>query len=318
MKIRLNELYKVPFRQDEEDVVWYRTLNKSIFVSDSVGWVIGSAQVLRSLEQGRRWENLFSESKSLPFSDAIDLFSCDGEVCHIISVNSMIGSRYCLTRDGGRSWEEKIFGKEVFLTNVFFVNSTFGWLAGDLFDEANNQLAMFFTGNGGKDWIRMKTNIAVVPINLMYFDCDHGLLLGEDLDENETGACTSLFRTFDGGNNWTRIKSFDFLALGFQVVDKESFAVFGENGIVMTTSDEGANWERVVCAEGVNINAAHFTSGKSGVVVGDEGYIGFFRNNRVETIESNTKDNFIGVYLSDESGGYLFAAKAIYDFSIVD
>jgi hypothetical protein len=121
INIEIIKLYTVPKRKDSEDgCFWYSLLDNSTFTSSDIGWASGATQVLRTIDGGKTWDNFCNSKDLAPLSYTTDFFALNEKICWFVSMNSILGSRSCVTKDGGKTWIIYSFGLEVFLHTVFF------------------------------------------------------------------------------------------------------------------------------------------------------------------------------------------------------
>lgn len=320
MDIKLVELYRVPREKDpEERFFWYSLLDSPTFISLSTGWATGSAQVLRTIDGGKSWDNFYENGKRVPFSNTTDFFALNEKICWFISINPVLGCRSCVTKDGGKTWEVTSFGHRVFLHTVFFLNSEVGWLMGNNFIKPKEKACVqYMTTNGGKDWQFSETNISNRPQKAKFFDLERGWMLGNKILLKKNQTYSQILFTTDSGKTWGVSKTFDTAMLDFQILDEKTFVVAGENGKIFLSEDSGRNWTNIKSRIRTNLNAVHFKNKDFGIAVGDSGTIVIIKNGDVKVVKTKLGENFLGIQIFQNNQGFLTSNKAIYRFTLTE
>ncbi|MDR2009653.1 MAG: S8 family serine peptidase [Bacteroidales bacterium] len=133
------------------------------------------------------------------------------------------------------------------------------WL---LASHENGGGAVFNTVDGGETWTIQSTatfdsNNEVKIIKM--FNTEIGFCVG-----NPVNDVIELFRTTDGGTTWTKLTNLPSAGNGEEVVARVGYltgtrAWFGTtNGYIYRTADAGANWEKVLVAEDMELKAMSF------------------------------------------------------------
>src|SRR5689334_11672300 len=127
----MRELYRVPSRIDQRSTVWYRCLTAMQFTDDRVGWAVGSAQIIRTTDSGRRWTNVFDENMlELAFAPK-KLSAPTQNLCWTIDTVGSGKTKCLFTLDGGQSWLPFGLDSSQFPRDVFFFTAQRGWLICD-------------------------------------------------------------------------------------------------------------------------------------------------------------------------------------------
>ncbi len=158
-------------------------LTSMFFVSDTLGYVIGSNAIFKTTDGGRTWtQQSFSASGSTLYSiwfiDANNGFAC--------------GSSETLlhTTNGGNTWQTvalSVLGSGTPLNNVTFTNNLTGYITSTEGDVLQ-------TTDGGNTWARISTVSNGGGLARIYFkDLNNGYILA-----NSGG----LYVTADGGHTW--------------------------------------------------------------------------------------------------------------------
>lgn len=226
------------------------------FPGDSTGYLAGintnnltnlSGVLLKSSDSGRSWTVALQDySQFLAISFITPLQGYIG----------CTGGQIVNTFDGGLTWSyNTLWNNEI--TDIFFENQQTGWcqIYGDLFqtiDGGNtwNHLTrigntsrllktgrgyfaygtgggIYFSSNGKAPWTKQTEGLESSLSRVMFPDDLNGFILGDSV----------LFKTYDGGNNWSQLshvltypRAADFESATSGVVFARSGAFYTENG----------------------------------------------------------------------------------------
>ncbi len=120
------------------------------------------------------------------------------------------------------------------LTQSYFVDSVFGWAAGD-------SGAIVHTSNGGQNWVVQNSGVQDYPIDDIFFINRN---IGWALCNDYLFFGTIILRTTNGGQNWTNSRFYD-TTLVFNTVyflDSISGYMSGFTGRIFKTTNSGTNW----------------------------------------------------------------------------
>jgi photosystem II stability/assembly factor-like uncharacterized protein len=173
-------------------------------VDKNVAWVAGSAgQVLRTVDGGRKWQNVSPPGQTLLFRD-VEAFDAQHAVILAIGVGE--DSRIYRTADGGKHWSEAFRNTEptAFYDCLDFNNSRHG-LA--LSDPVDGKFRIAATADGGKSWKVQSTKgmPAALPGEFAFAASGTCLVAGAGRTAwfaTGGGAVPRVFRTVDGGRSW--------------------------------------------------------------------------------------------------------------------
>ena len=187
---------------------------------------------LTCLSQTNPWKNIQSPVNStlrrLTFVDSLTGWAA-GESGTIIH-----------TADGGNNWEVQNSTVQSFITDIFFVNKTFGW-ATTITDTFPFNTVILKTTNGGEEWIAedfQDSNAFMRTV--FFFDSLNGLIGG-----------TYIAYTSDGGISWTKADVDSNMVSTFPVFEfnfynrQFGYACGGRldiAGVVWRTTNYGLNW----------------------------------------------------------------------------
>ncbi len=258
----------------------------NLFFIDSVtGYAVGGIQnesgyIFKTADGGNNWQKIFQSDTNL--NDIYFLTPETGFAC---------GDDILLLRtpDAGNSWLKVTYGWEPPesyispLKHIEFVNDTAGYIVGGAYFDRG---ILFRSQNGGLWWepyhFDNELSASHFTDNLTGIVGGYGLISKttdgansfEPIDirgdfftsfyftTKEIGfACGyngGIYKTGDGGNNWTTVyspnnASFDRIHLNDIAFTKdEKGIVVGNDGLILISNDNGSSWEK----------AQHFTSGK--------------------------------------------------------
>ena len=170
------------------------------------------------------------------------------------------------TNDGGNTWYGIYVGVNLYLSNIYFINSQVGFASG-----ADNKGGVILkTLNGGKNW--QDFNINSEDLLALYFiNSELGYIVGD--------YCY-LFKTTDEGNTWVyqyiknptnftnspTLNSINFIndSIGYMV---------GEYGTIFKSTNEGNSWIHQNNFTYNTFNSILFTNAQSGYIIGEKGTI---------------------------------------------
>lgn len=137
-------------------------------------------------------------------------------------------------------WEKIESPTEEFLRTLHFTDSLKGWVAGD-------SGLIFYTSDGGVNWLQQETNIKHKIMKLFFLDEENGWALAWDETGNNMFYGTYILKTTNGGENWTVEQYRDenvFLA-SIYFLDTLNGFIGGYPGKFLRTLDGGLNWQDV-------------------------------------------------------------------------
>jgi photosystem II stability/assembly factor-like uncharacterized protein len=173
-------------------------------VSDDVAWVAGSnGQVLRTVDGGKKWQNVSPPGQTLLFRD-VEAF--DAKRAVILAIGQGEDSRIFRTSDGGKTWAESFKNTDpaAFYDCLDFNNNRSG-LA--LSDPVDGKFRIAGTSDGGKTWKVQPTKgmPAALPGEFAFAASGTCLVAGPDRTAwfaTGGGDRPRVFRTADGGRTW--------------------------------------------------------------------------------------------------------------------
>ena len=169
-------------------------------VDERTVWASGSGGTwLRTMDGGAHWQaGVVAGAEELDFR-GIQAFSASSAV--LLSAGPGAKSRVYKTSDAGAHWSLLFTNPDAmgFWDAIGFWDERYGIIAGD---AVNGQIAVFTTADGGQRWARLKTPPALEGEGA--FAASNSSLALRGGREAWLGSSASrVFRTTDGGHNWT-------------------------------------------------------------------------------------------------------------------
>jgi photosystem II stability/assembly factor-like uncharacterized protein len=146
-----------------------------------------------------------------------------------------------LSSDAGFTWKEKLVVPNELFNDVFFVNSTLGWVVGS--GQSSNEGAIFKTIDGGETWTRQKSPVRSMFLKIQFVNERKGWILGylgDLLYTNDGGVTWNTYKfhqvTFENNQFYGRVRTFQFC-------DELNGWVVGEQGKIYKSTDGGVSWQ---------------------------------------------------------------------------
>jgi photosystem II stability/assembly factor-like uncharacterized protein len=231
--------------------------------------------VYKTTDGGNTWQNISDGYFKTGSVGAIDVADSDPNVIYVgmgetdIRGNMSAGDGMYRSTDAGKTWEYLGLGESRFIGDIEIhpTNPDIAWVAamGKLFGtEGNAERGVFKTTDGGKTWRKVlyrdnKTgavDIALDPKNPRILFAAMWEAYRNEYEMSSGGEGSGLFKSTDGGENWTEITRNPGLPkgmvgkIGVSVSPVNSERVFAivENargGGLFRSEDAGATWTRV-------------------------------------------------------------------------
>jgi len=171
---------------------------------------------------------------------------------HFITVdNGWIGSAdesIFSTSDGGENWTETTislpFGEGI--SDVFFVDLSTGFLC-------TNKSNVWKTLDGGSNWNQVSvTTQEPYGRSIHFVDDNIGFMIAQEF----------LYKTTDGGINWTLNYQAETAIYNLDFLDSQKGLLVGFNGTILRTSNAGENWTREYLEDTHSVFDVDYTSGE--------------------------------------------------------
>jgi photosystem II stability/assembly factor-like uncharacterized protein len=204
------------------------------FQNSATGWIVGlSGFILKTSDAGASWRHL---------DDRLDIYY--GSLDDVVFTDEMEGwivgeqlgsypesdtSLVLHTIDGGASWERQSVPTNCGLNRIWAINNEKLW--------AFSEEELYFTKDGGQTWIAHDFESNEERYREIFFNSENeGFLV----------AGRTIFKTVDGGLNWTTLITNRF---SVQFLSKLVFSdnlkgwALGNRGNTYVTSDGGYHWD---------------------------------------------------------------------------
>ncbi|HEY3294007.1 MAG TPA: YCF48-related protein [bacterium] len=239
------------------------------FVDPQNGWITGSSALLHTTDGGTTWTLQSTEFYNNTAIDAIDPNTAwhvgqwgqirkttnggaswatldRGPHCIFRSVSFVsetegwtVGDGALVhTADAGEHWQDVTMNPQAYYAKVAFIDAAHGWLGG------YNRMAR--TTDGGQSWQETETGWNQYITGILPISSSELWVCSDMWYSNPDGDSTAIRHSTDGGLNW-EIK---YSGFGSGVSDicmtssLDGWAV-GSSGLVMHTTNGGADWNRV-------------------------------------------------------------------------
>lgn len=273
------------------------TLTEVYFSSQDTGYVVGMNTILKTVDGGTNWQNVYSgncDLEGIYFSDSNNGFAVGLD---FVTNKSIVIS----TTNAGANWTMQYLNATTFLYDIYFVNSTIGFIVGE-------QGIAYKTIDGGNNWTTLNTGTTEALHSVYFTDALNGIMVGGS-------ANPTLIKTTDGGNNWSIISSpaTDMIQSVFFPSSLIGYAV-GWSGEIIKTTDGGNNWvaQTGVAAYG-NLDVFFVSDNIGYVVGGGQSTAGILKTTdggqNWNTQTSSVNQGLIGVYFPTLNTGYSVGAS---------
>lgn len=315
-KVTIGKLYEAPLSigEDGEDRLY--PLNDLSFASASVGWAVGSAQILHTRDGGETWVNQFEPRVRRLGLSPWWVRAVTPETCWVFGLLSA-GDLYCsYTRDAGRSWHAQLFRQGFFPNDICFAGQKRAWVVGDDGEYRSRARLLLVTNDGGDSWEEVELGLEGRPSRVTFpADGGRGWMLENRLKADENGIDTRLHASDDGGLSWHEATRFGREISDICVVDAETLFVGGESGFVAVSTDGGLNWERRRTRCRGFINSVSFHDRLRGVALSDFGVVLLTKDGGAtwERLSGMVKtENFVAAIFTSESRAVIASTRNIY------
>jgi photosystem II stability/assembly factor-like uncharacterized protein len=209
-----------------------QALTNFAFIDSSEAWGVLGNGLYHSLDGGRKWQNLTKNilPEGIIYLSSVDFINeqtgwatgvgriqrNDGVILH--------------TRDGGITWKEQWLSSGKQFEQIFFIDERYGWAVG--FDGY-----IVHTNNGGQTWQIQSSRTDFILRAVTFVDTLHGWIVGERPVDNKG----LILHTDDRGRTWRNQTPAVAAALGgVTFLDTLNGWVVGK--MVFRTKDGGKNW----------------------------------------------------------------------------
>ncbi|MBU1114518.1 MAG: T9SS type A sorting domain-containing protein [Bacteroidetes bacterium] len=222
------ETYEIQFAGD---------FSSLYFLDENIGWVTSPDSIYSTIDGGLNWQT----TGAIP---------SDFQKIHFVNDEIGYAIKYYLiykTTDGGLNWNI-IYSKTGYRYNsLFFINEDVGYFVGSKTTGSQSSIVLK-TVDGGQNWISQILDDYIEIYSLKFISEQVGFINGIGWDEGKMNIGVS--GTYDGGINWTRLKSISYTP-GF--VNKKGdidvyennkiISVFSSNSSIVGSEDSGDTWD---------------------------------------------------------------------------
>jgi photosystem II stability/assembly factor-like uncharacterized protein len=265
-----------------------------VFPGEDFGWVIGAlGTMMATSDGGRTWKGVLIDGINLR-----GVFFRNEECGWVVGKTGKVYR----TTDGGATWDRMIFSGRPLDDDLFkvrFYNDTLGYILG--------YHGVFKTIDCGKFWIN--NWLPSVPYRGAWDMCmvneSLGYLLGSCWTETDP---VLIYRTDDGGENWTGVDgsraSILKTILTIKFINRDTGWAGG--GVIMKTTDGGESWVRQV--DDAVVREFFFLDVQYGFAVGGQKILRTFDGGTKwedVTPEDDRIEDLRGVYFIDGNRGWV-------------
>lgn len=161
------------------------------------------------------------------------------------------------TINGGKTWQTVFtWGNDEPFTDMSFPTREIGYCAGDAI--------IMKTINGGNTWLPINSPGYFIMRGIHFLNPDTGFVCGQGEE---------IWRTEDGGKNWTEQVSGSYWLRRFSFPTADTGYCVGDGNTVYKTTDGGITWNYLQGNSTPNLTAISFLTKDLGYVAGSNGYI---------------------------------------------
>jgi len=235
-----------------------RVLTDIQFVSDQIGWAVGSSNtIIHTTDGGDNWYPQSNPPSSnyagVHFIDQLNgwVVGSAGQIVH--------------TSDGGNTWTEQVTNTSNAFNGVFFSDANNGWAVGGKPQTFTAAYSLIYgTDDGGISWRRQYRGSGEPPLKkVLFVNKEVGWAIGER---------GNILRTTSGGKEWTKQSSGTQVQLyDVHFISESEGWIAGRDGILLHTTNAGESWAAVSVGHNNAINGVHFTDSSQGWIITSDG-----------------------------------------------
>jgi photosystem II stability/assembly factor-like uncharacterized protein len=211
--------------------------------------------IVKTTDGGDNWTQIW------PVSGEIDGLQGIWFTSDLVGFACGWNNYFIKTTDGGTTWTPVSVGTDVwYYVDVEFWDASNG-IALAKMNNPETEQAAFITSNGGISWVSASSGLATAEVmGLSYATQNTVFAVG-------TGA--HVFKSTDGGHNWTTIATLSAMLLGVEFADA-NFGVAGGEEKIFATNNGGSSWTTLTTGYENFYATAAFTNGTAYVGGTDE------------------------------------------------
>jgi photosystem II stability/assembly factor-like uncharacterized protein len=256
------------------------------FVSETIGWAVGTGGViLRSEDGGRNWKQQESGTSAPLYS----VYYADEHAGWIVGGSDSTGAVILHTVDAGNKWSVQESGCKFPLFDVVFSDDHVGLASG-------TGGAVLNTTDAGAHW--------TIQSPCSTFNCPAVAVRGLKC---WVASRDGIRRSMDGGATWAKVNCCRLPAYDLYFKDELHGWVVGDFGSINATVDGGTRWKPQSSLSGRNLRSVYFSDLQNGWIVGDGGVIRHTTSGGQTWISQSggTKEDLQGVVMYGRENGWI-------------
>lgn len=274
-------------------ITWYEhpikgiaNIDRLFFLNDSVGYFTALDDssdnlIYKTSDAGKDWESICKFDSN----NVRTLQFVDEQTAYLSTWNfTSKVKQFLKSNDGGNSWSKintnfnfynKSYNFSQFtITDLFFNKNNEGIILGNL----GNYLALYRSGDGGRNWDMQKYSCPFININ--FSDSLNGIAFGgyEVGGLHVLNSFGEIFSTNDGGKNWEIIYETPNRIIRTNFIDEDNIYIltktgnFGVISRIFKSNDRGKNWSEVLTME-EKFNSFNFIANDIKMIDNNNGWL---------------------------------------------
>lgn len=227
----------------------YNNIKQLEFKSDTTAYGLVGNSFIKSTDGCKTWINIGAPVSS-GNTNQFDFINENTGYC---IAGGDIGSsaevaKVFKTTNGGKTWAVTNKGLEIMNYDLYCINFTdekTGYVSGGY-----NGNSTYKTEDGGNTWIRIN-NYSFGQMQFLNSSVGYGRNVGN--------LYNRIYKTIDGGQNWTTTFEIDEDITSFHFLDINNGYFVGDNSLMYKTTDGGATWLKLTVPYGYYVNAKFFS-----------------------------------------------------------
>jgi len=284
-------------------------LNEMSFSSPSHGWAIGSERILKTIDGGQTWKNVFPSPGFFAYAQSNSLCTPSDQICWM---GSTFFCECCFTRDSGRTWERLSLGRGMRVECMCFPTATIGWMITKDPQIPKGPTVLWTTNSGGTAWEQREIILAGHPRILRCRDGRNAWLL-ENLSRRNGNASSRILRTDDRGVTWNKVAEIDDLVSDFDIEQTGNLIASGIGGVYRIDGRDGI--VHPILKSAMGMNGIKLLSNGQVLAMGDEGCLALSkdRGQTWDVFQAVIDSNLIAAHEVSKTRFLLLAEESIIE-----